>query len=380
MTTPTLSSHRGDSAVHLERTGGPPELQGAFSDLILIGLGGRALDDHQAKESAEGRFPDFACFNDLVLIEMKHLETNQTDRLNEVLETKIDPAEKPLFYGNRSAHFITGAVSNGAAVNADLASKLARTVETALKGANQQFRNYRSRHPRKNAVNICVILNSTIPEFSPEFTGRAIHSKMLQKNPQGESRFLNIDAVLYVSEKHFHLMPNGRVGFGLVIFEAMGAINHPWKMAFVDRITDEWSRARTNGPIAEGATPHRFETIHDIPKTLKMYEGWQLEYQRNPYLSELPIQRIKVLYRRSIAFNSLTFLKGSWPKPPREKTAEGLRRFQHVIEETNRRGLDLRLLDDGLLTADEAAEAYADFPPDLVYKLREIFARQREES
>jgi hypothetical protein len=173
--------------MRFERHGGPPDLQSAFTTLITSHLRGRVLDDNQVKEAAEGEFPDFACFRDLVLIEMKHLETDQHDRINEVLDAKIDPAEKPFFYGRREAHFVTNSVSNGAAINAAIGSKLGRTIETLLSKANRQFESYRSRHPQKNSVGICVILNSTLREWSPDVVIHAIHGKMKIRGA-GEAR------------------------------------------------------------------------------------------------------------------------------------------------------------------------------------------------
>jgi hypothetical protein len=79
--------------MRFERNGGPPDLQSAFTNLIVSRLHGRILDDNHAVESADGKFPDFGCFRDLMLIEMKHLETDQQDRINEVINTKLDPAE-----------------------------------------------------------------------------------------------------------------------------------------------------------------------------------------------------------------------------------------------------------------------------------------------
>lgn len=92
--------------MRFERHGGPPDLEAAFKVFVVEKLRGRALDDNWDQESARGQFPDFACFGDLVLIEMKHLEADQSDRLNDVLRQKIDPAELPFFYGARDANLI----------------------------------------------------------------------------------------------------------------------------------------------------------------------------------------------------------------------------------------------------------------------------------
>lgn len=88
--------------MHVERHGGPPDLQAAFTQFVVKVLRGRSLDDQRDVEARLGKFPDFACFRDLILLEMKHLEAEQTDRLNEVYQSKADPAEAPVFYGSRS--------------------------------------------------------------------------------------------------------------------------------------------------------------------------------------------------------------------------------------------------------------------------------------
>lgn len=331
-------------------------------------LGGRVLDDNQAEESAQGQFPDFTCFRDLMLIEMKHLETNQHDRINKVFEAKIDPAESPIFYGSRDSRFITDAVSNGAAINAAIASKLGRTIETILSKANRQFASYRSRHPRKNSVSLCVILNSMIHEYSPDVVVHAIHGKM-ETGQLGTPRFPEVDAVLYISEKHFQILPDERAAHPLAIYEGVGAVNQPWKMQFVNRVVDAWSRMRTGNSVMERRNLHNFQPIHDIPKVMKRSEVWQLEYQRVPYMSTFTVERLRVLFQRTIAINSLAFLKGSWPKPSKIEITEGLRAFQHIVEETNRRGLDLRLLDRRLLSAEEQAQVYLGLPVDLVQRL-----------
>lgn len=62
---------------------------------------------------------------------------------------------------------MTGEPSNGAEIVSEITSKLGRTLETVLRSANKQFDSYRSRHPRKNAVNICVLLNAACVSSRP---------------------------------------------------------------------------------------------------------------------------------------------------------------------------------------------------------------------
>jgi hypothetical protein len=350
-----------------ERHGGPPDLQAVFKSFVVEKLGGCVLDDSWDQESAAGKFPDFTCFRGLLLIEMKHLEARQSDRLNEVLRQQIDPAEMPFFYGARDANLILKSISNREAVSAAIMAKLSRTVEGLLSRANGQFSDYRSRHPRKNSITICAILNSTVREFTPDVVLKAVHSKMMDRI--GRQRFLWIDAVLYISEKHYQRLPDGRTAFPIGVFECATLLENHWKVSIVDHVVRRWSEARTGTTVLEAHNLDGFEAIHDIPDVMKRHEIWRLEYERTPYLRSVPIEKLRMLFQRSIAINSLALLKGSWPKPSKKTTSEGLRQFTHVIEETNRRGIDIRSLDSRLLSPTDKAQVYAGLPAELVSTL-----------
>jgi hypothetical protein len=129
-------------------------------------------------------------------------------------------------------------------------AKLGRTIEKILSKTNRQFRSFVSRHPRKNRVKICVILNSTLREWSPSVIVDAIHRKM--KSSDDGLRFSDIDAVLYISEKHMTTLHDGRPAHGIVIYEAQGTLDHPWKAQFVGHVVDAWSRMRTGASVIEG--------------------------------------------------------------------------------------------------------------------------------
>lgn len=359
--------------MRVERRGGPPDMQAAFKYLIERCLNGRSLDENRNAEATAGRFPDFGCFRDIVLIEMKHLETDQHDRLNEVIDSRANPNEKPIFYATRDANLVVDKLSNADEINKTIGNKLYRTIENVLSSSNKQLSGYRTRNPRKNTVNICAILNSTLREFTPEVVVHAIHRKM-KKTDSTEPRFPDIDAVIYFSEKHSVRLPDGRIAFAIVIFEGLGAINHPWKMMFVDRIVEAWSTLRTGDVSAEGVDPREFDVVHDIPDKMSRSDMWYLEYQRNPYLRDVSDEHLKLLFHRNMAISSINLVKGDWPKISQDALAENTRRFAHIIEETNRRGIDLRSFSPATLTPEQKANIYRGLPPELVTILTAPFA------
>jgi hypothetical protein len=351
--------------MRVERPSGPPDLQAAFTSFVMAGLRGSALDDNRNEESAQGKFPDFACFRGLVLIEMKHLETDQHDRVNNILHAMIDPAEMPVFYASRDANHLINKASNADQVKAALTSKLSQTIESHLRKANRQFEEYQARHPRKNFVTICVILNSRLREFTPDLVLRAVHSKM-KGVTLDTPRFPHIDGVLYISEKHYTRLPDGRMAFPVGIFEGVSVEAHPWKADLIDRIAQAWSRGRTGAAMASAGLGEHFDIIDDIPKIMPRHEHWRLEYRRRPYLRLAAVEHLKVIFNRCVAQGALAFLKGDWPKPSKEETMKQMRLFTHLIEETNERNLDLRAIHARTLSNERRREAYQGFPQELI--------------
>jgi len=349
--------------MRVERKGGPPDLQSAFKRFIVDGLNGRSLDDDANREAALGKFPDFACCRDILLIEMKHLEAGQGDRLNSTYQKHVIPEEHPVFYGSRAVDF--DRLSNGEEIKEALASRLAKTLETHLRKANSQIRDYRLRHPRKNSVGICVLLNSQLLEFSPELVLHSVHRKM---QPAGQGlRFEHIDAVVYISEKHFQKLPDGRIAFGIGVVENRGVDDNPWKGDFITMLVEKWSTFRTgDATVWQSLETAHFDNVEDIPQRMTRSDAWRLAYTRSPYLRHFPDRKLKIHFQRCVGLSSLSFFKGGWEKPSAEETQEAIRAFSDAVEEINSRGLDMRKFDPRLLSDDELRTAYAGLPKELV--------------
>ena len=193
----------------------------------------------------------------------------------------------------------------------------------------------------------------------------------MKQSAVGALHFPAINAVLYFSEKHATLLPNGRIAYAIAIYECFGALNDPWKMIFVNSIVQAWSALRTGDGTAEGSNLKEFDVMHDIPDRMSRSDMWYLEYQRNRYPKNISDERLKVLYHRNIAISSINLMKGDWPKLSQEQLMENMRRFAHIIEETNRRGIDLRTFSPKELTPEQRAEVYQGLPAKLIATLTE---------
>jgi hypothetical protein len=183
---------------------------------------------------------------------------------------------------------------------------------------SQVSHGYRKRNPRKNSLFVGLLLNSQIDEFSPDVVMHSLRRKM--KPTDNGVRFPHIDAVIYISEKHFQRLPDGRIAFAIVIVGGVPAIEHPWKMGLMQQIAHQWSEFRTGaGPVS--GCPEQFQSVDDIPDKIKCHEAWKLAYKRNPYLRMLTDQQLKLHFHRCIALASLGLLKGNWPEPSQGESA-----------------------------------------------------------
>jgi hypothetical protein len=191
----------------------------------------------------------------------------------------------------------------------------------------------------------------------------AVQRKM--KPTSAGVRFANIDAVLYISEKHVQQLPDGRIAFAVVQIIGHPAEEQRWKMEVIEDLMQRWSEFRTGAPALAGR-PDRFESIDDIPPTMARHEAWKLAYRRKPYLRGMTNQQLKIHYHRCIGLNSLSLLIGNWRKPPQEQGMAHMRAFGDAIEEINHRRIDLRHLAPRDLSSEERAEAYASLPRELI--------------
>lgn len=127
-----------------------------------------------------------------MLIEIKHIETEQNERINKTFKSRVRPDEQPFFYSIRRTNF--SEFSNRDEIGSAVLSKLGRTIETHLSKAGDQFEDYRRRNPRKNSVSICLLLNSRIDEFSPDVVLYAVQQKL---RSSGDSSSLKKYPILF---------------------------------------------------------------------------------------------------------------------------------------------------------------------------------------
>ncbi|OKH90203.1 hypothetical protein [Thalassospira sp. TSL5-1] len=353
--------------MRVERNSSPNDMSETFSQFVTKRLKGISLDANFNEEAKHGKFPDFTCFNGLALLEVKQLKSDQNERLNETIENNESIDNKINFYGKRSFETSFKDGPEKEEIRRQLHNKLSRTIEDHLRKAKEQLKNYSKRNPRKNRVNICIFLNNSIGVFTPDLFASCIDRKMNHKS-KDSTRYNSIDYVIYISEKHY-IHEEQKFRLTIWSYTNVEATNNPWKDQVIEKIITEWTQFR-GAPISLQTESlqsiENSEEIIDIPKKMTRSEQWAIEYQRYPYLSEESIDNIRIIFHRTLLCTYISIIKGKWKKPTKEQQITYLRNFSHVIEEINRRGLDMNDMNKNLLSEQEITRISKGIPQDLI--------------
>lgn len=153
-----------------ERRGGAPELTEIFGRFCKDKLSGVCLDEKHKGEHDRKTAPDYVCLNGLLVIEFKEIIADQSRRINDIVDARVDAENRPSFLGSVSLNAFLSRIENQDEITNEIRSKLRRTISAQLKKASKQISDYRNRHTRKNAVSVCAIFNSRVDVYEPKLS------------------------------------------------------------------------------------------------------------------------------------------------------------------------------------------------------------------
>lgn len=154
-------------------------------------------------------------------------------------------------------------------------------------------------------------------------------------------RFMEkIEAVIFISEKHFFMLPDGRPSFSIAVIENDLVDFPPWKSEVLSVVVERWSLYRT-GSDPEVFSPFniKFDNVEDVEDTMARSDFWRLSYRRKPYLRDFDLHAMTVLFMMVNIELMVAMLIGDWKKPSKEDTIKYMRLFTDLNEELNYRGL-----------------------------------------
>lgn len=279
-----------------------------------------------------------------IIFEQKAITTDQADKIQREIDKYQDEDFFPLFYGQRDINQILKHFPDQDVVKRKIYNHITRALEEYLSSANKQILSTEALFDLTNTVGVLIILNDSVRVLSPEILFHRISSRLLEKLDSGGFRFNRINYVVLVSETHNF---QGKLPLILTIEGPSIAENKDTVSDYLQYLSVSW--ACYNGRELAQLSVEQInwqdfkETQKEstLPKTRSQERiEW---YKHNPYLNHLTDEQL-LEYGSKLLDAILPYvLKGSiQERSSTEQGGELFLQFGDFIEETNRRGIDLK--------------------------------------
>ncbi|WP_156851859.1 hypothetical protein [Novosphingopyxis baekryungensis] len=324
--------------MRIERTGPVEPLTPRVERFIFEALRGQSLDD---PDSSEQLRPDYACFRGLVAIELKTLEDDGEERVENLVEQLRKRPDWPIFLGSAPMDSFIKNTDDPDGIGKQVLERIGRGITRPLQKANRQLEAHEKDHPRKSLVKILILVNEDHEAYDPHTVSYILWHAVRRRDKDGSPRFAHVDAIIYFTERHATIVEN-LLTFPLTVVEGSGIQYAPWKSEVVEFIQHAWIR-HCDYPDLSFDEPQAsdFTTIDHIPEHAPRHERWRTDYRRNPYLQPLTNDQLRDRFDEIMLVNTLSFLKNPPVTISKDQTTLGIEQFTHLMLEMANRAIPM---------------------------------------
>ena len=316
--------------MRIERTGPVVPLTPRIERFIRQALRGQSLDD---PDKSEQQRPDYSCLGGLVAIELKTLEDDGEERLENLLEQLRQRPDWPLFLGSAPLQSFIKNTDDPDGLGKKVLERIGRGIPRPLQKANRHLEAHERDHPRKNLVKILVLVNEDHGPYDPHTVSYILWDAVRWVQSDGSPRFAHVDAIIYFTERHATVVQN-LLTFPITAVEGAGMDDAPWKSEVVDFIQRRWIQHCGYPELSvEDPQVSDFTTIDHIPDQAPRHERWRTDYRRRPYLKGLTTDELRDRFDEIMLINTLSFLKNPPISVPKDQTTLSMERFTHMMLE-----------------------------------------------
>lgn len=321
--------------MRVERTGKVSAFTPRLVQYMKQRLAARSLDDI---ESPQSRRIDYACLNGLLAVEIKSLEEDGSERMDNLVDELRLREDWPEFLGSAPMEAFIKHTNDPEKVRLQVLNRVGRAIINHLKKANKQLRAHVETFPRKNIVRVMLLVNEDHEIYEPN-TVCYVLWHALRRREEGALLYPDIDAVIYMSERHATVV-DGRVALPIACIEGQPIADGTWKRLVLNQFVEGWADWNSS-PVHDHDDLNQFSTIDHIPESMPRHEAWRIEYRRNPYMRGWSDEKVRERFDESTLLSAWFFLKDSPLKPSAAANMENLRLFTHLMLELAERSIPI---------------------------------------
>lgn len=318
--------------MRIERTGQVEPLTPRVMVFIEKALSGVSLDGPDSNDKR----PDYLCIDGRLVIELKTLEDDGTDRMTNLTDELRQRDDWPVFLGSAPMRAFIENTNDPEGIQQRVIERLGRGLINQLKKANRQLHAFSKTSKAKNLVRMLLIVNEDHEAYDPHMVSYVLWHAVRQI--KGElPRYEHVDLIVYMTERHAQMI-DGRVIFPTLVIEGSGCASDEWKSAFGELFFNRWARWNGHFPkFVEDITS--FETIDHVPEHAARQDFWKLEYRRKPYLRDLTEMELYDRFDEVNLMNALSFMKDCPLETTLEQRTDGIRMFSDMMDEMAHRAI-----------------------------------------
>lgn len=323
-------------------------LEDRFSRFLTSLPTSEAIDSLDLPQDPERRRKaDFLLAGREVIVELKTLTVDTSHKIEPAVEKHRDRDEFPLFYGTADLRKVLSHLPDGEDIYRRIYLSITRSVEDAVRSAEEQISHTRHAFGLPNSLGLLVILNESVQLLDPTVVGHRVASLMRRKRT-GNSSSEKLDFVWLLFESHVLDGTADLTVFPIMLISGERATEFPWFTAFHDDVFNRWA-SFNNAVVVAGGSPDPSsltltateELSKLIPEQLPRHEVWRRQYRSQPYLRHLSDAAVLEHGGKIVQRLMPHFLHGG-PGYIAEVVNPLMEVFTHFQEEASHRALDWR--------------------------------------
>lgn len=322
--------------MRIERKGPVAKLTPRLKRFIVEALGGESLD---AILAPDVRKADFRCLRGLLAVELKTLEEDASQRIENLTAELSQSPDWPVFYGSAPIEPFLKHIQDPEKAKRRFVDRIGRAIEDHVSKADKQLAAHEMTFPRKNMLKVMVLANEDHAIYDPGMVAYLTQRHLLRRK-NGSLLYPHIDVVIFITERHATALDD-QIAFPILCIDGYFLTNAPWKNDVIEMFTTRWARWNGAELYHSDLQAHKFQAVDHIPEQMKRHEQWELEYKRMPYMSVFTAEQLRERFDEIFCISSLRFIKDSPLKPRDDAVNWSLSSMSHITLEMGWRGIPI---------------------------------------
>lgn len=219
-----------------------------FTRFLASLPGAEAIDGMVLPKDPESRRKaDFLLAKREVVLELKTLTVDTSRKVEAAVDKHRERDEFPLFYGTADVRKVLSLLPDGEDIYRRIVNSIGRSVEEAVRSAEEQVTHTRHVLRIPNAVGMLVILNESVEILDPVVVGHRV-AQLMRRERTGNSDAAKLDFVWLLFESHALGVVGGVPTMpSMLIRSERGATRFPWFTAFHNDVVERCLRHEACG-------------------------------------------------------------------------------------------------------------------------------------